>query len=64
MESIFDDIERVITDYGINYIMFSDDLSFYNKKVIEDFLDCKEKRNLDFYWNGTCREIYLQRIRI
>jgi len=55
MESIMDDIEQVITQYGVNYILFSDDLSFYNKKVITDFLDLKEQRNLDFYWNGTCR---------
>lgn len=55
MKSIIDDIERVITDYGVNYIVFADDLSFYNKKSIAEFLDLKEQKNLNFYWNGTCR---------
>ena len=32
-----------------------DDLTFYNKKIIKDFLDEKEKRGLKFFWNGTCR---------
>lgn len=53
--TILDDIEYVINHYGINFVMFCDDLSFYNKKVIKEFLDLKEARNLEFFWDATCR---------
>lgn len=55
VESIFDEIGRVTRRYGINYIFFADDLSFYSKDIIREFLDQKEKSGLDFYWEGTCR---------
>ena len=55
IKAIMNDIEYLINHHGVNYIMFADDLSFYNKKVIEEFLDEKEKRGLVFYWDGTCR---------
>lgn len=55
MTTILDDIEYVINQYGINYITFWDDLTFFNKQIIKEFLDIKEERNLEFYWDATCR---------
>lgn len=53
--TILDDIEYVINHYGINFVMFCDDLSFYNKKIITEFLELKEERNLEFFWDASCR---------
>lgn len=55
IKAIMDDVEYLINNYGVNYVTFADDLSFYNKKIIEEFLYEKEKRGLTFFWDGTCR---------
>lgn len=55
IKAIMDDVEYLINHYGVNYVTFADDLSFYNKKIIEEFLYEKEKRKLTFFWDGTCR---------
>ncbi len=55
MEMIMRDVKHVIDKYDINYIDFADDLTFFNKKVLDEFLDWKEKLNLNFYWEGIIR---------
>jgi len=55
MSAVMDDIEYVMNEYGINYIFFWDDLTFYNKRIIQEFLDEKERRGLVFFWDASCR---------
>ena len=55
MKMIMEDVQHVIEKYDVNYIDFADDLTFFNKKVIEEFLYWKEKLGLEFYWEGIIR---------
>ncbi|HJJ35590.1 MAG TPA: radical SAM protein [Methanocorpusculum sp.] len=55
MESIMREIQKVIEEYHVNYISFKDDLTFYSKKVLEEFVEWKEKLGLEFYWEGLIR---------
>jgi len=55
MESIMREVQKVIEEYNINYISFKDDLTFYSKAVLEEFLEWKEKLGLEFYWEGLIR---------
>lgn len=55
IKAILNEVEYLMTHYGVNYFLLNDDLTFYHKSVIEEFLEEKERRGLDFYWTGTCR---------
>ncbi|HJJ48787.1 MAG TPA: radical SAM protein [Methanocorpusculum sp.] len=55
MESIMREVQKVIEEYHVNYISFKDDLTFYSKAVLEEFVDWKEKLGLEFYWEGLIR---------
>lgn len=54
-ESIFDEIEVLIRKYGVNYVGFFDDLTFYSKSRCTEFINEYAKRNLKFYWVACCR---------
>lgn len=55
METIMKDVKTVIEEYKVNYIAFADDLTFFNKTVLEEFIEWKENLGLEFYWEGIIR---------
>lgn len=54
-ESILSEIETLQTRYGINYINFFDELTFFNKRQVVDFIDKLFKSGLKFFWNADIR---------
>jgi len=41
--------------YGVNYIQFLDDLTFFSKTQVESFVDLLLSENLNIKWSATCR---------
>jgi len=54
-QSICTEIKLLKEKYGINYIAFSDELTFYSIKQCENFVDTFLKENLQIYWDADCR---------
>lgn len=54
-ESIVGEIKEMIAKYNLNYIQFWDELTFFSKKQITEFVDKVIAENVKFYWEGTCR---------
>lgn len=54
-ESIVGEIKDMIAKYDLNYIQFWDELTFFSKKQINEFVDKVIAENVKFYWEGTCR---------
>lgn len=54
-ESIVSEIKDMIAKYNLNYIQFWDELTFFSKKQISEFVDKVIADNVKFYWEGTCR---------
>jgi len=55
LDSIIAEIKELQSKYGINYISFCDDLTFYSKPQIEEFVDQVLTEGIKFYWSGDCR---------
>ena len=53
-ENILDEIEQLMSKYGVNVIFLCDDLTFYSKKQIAEFVALIKKRQLKFYWRASC----------
>ena len=53
--SIVDEIKDLRRRYGINYALLWDDLTFFSKKHIEDFVDLLLDENIEVYWAGAVR---------
>lgn len=47
--------------YGVNFINFWDELTFYNPRDTERFADCLLEANLGLHWMATCRSELLVR---
>lgn len=54
-QSICEEIKMLQRKYGINYVNFFDELTFYSIKQCENFVDTILKNNLDVYWTADCR---------
>lgn len=52
---VMEEIKILVNQYGINYIMFNDELTFSTKKSVFEFLDAVNKAGLKFFWQGDCR---------
>jgi len=55
MDNVFLEIDQLQKRYGVNYITFYDELTFFNQKRLEDFVEAKIARRSDFYWRGYTR---------
>ena len=53
--SVITEIKELQGRYGINYIFFSDELSFYSKKQLEEFADRLLSEDIKIFWFGDCR---------
>lgn len=49
-ESIISEISLLQEKYGINYVFFYDELTFFNKDQAKDFIDKILKSGLKFFW--------------
>lgn len=54
-ESIISEITALQARYGVNYINFYDEVSFFSKKQIRAFLYVKRSSGLKFHWNAITR---------
>ena len=54
-DNIIDELKILIEKYGVNYINFWDELSFYNLNATEEFAEKLLEADLNLHWIGTCR---------
>ncbi len=54
-KSIFAEIAALQKTYGINYINFFDELTFFSKKQFSHFIDELEASCIQFFWNADIR---------
>ncbi|MEW6618227.1 MAG: radical SAM protein [bacterium] len=54
-ESILSEIVLLQKKYGINYINFYDELTFFSKKQANEFVDKLLESGLKFFWNADVR---------
>ena len=55
MENIGQEIKLLQKKYGINYIIFYDELTLFSKERVREFIDYFKKENLNFFWAADCR---------
>lgn len=53
--NILTEVSMLIEKYRINYVGFSDELTFYSKKQTLEFIQAILASGLKFYWVGNCR---------
>jgi anaerobic magnesium-protoporphyrin IX monomethyl ester cyclase len=53
--SVCDEIKSLKEKYGVNYITFSDELTFRSKKHCVEFVDGMLKANLGVWWRASSR---------
>lgn len=53
--SILEEIALLQKRYGVNYINFFDELTFFSKPHIEEFVDAVLASGLKFFWNADIR---------
>ena len=53
--SIISEIATLQERYGVNYIHFLDELSFFSKKQVQAFVEELSRRGLKFYWTAISR---------
>ncbi|MDP3787245.1 MAG: radical SAM protein [Candidatus Omnitrophota bacterium] len=53
--SVIKEIKELKKLYGINYINFWDELTFFAKKQAEELIDKIIEEDLDIYWTASCR---------
>ncbi len=54
-ESIIAEIALLHDKYGINYVNFFDELTFFNKQQVRAFIDAVKLSGRTFYWNADIR---------
>lgn len=54
-ESILAEIKTLQEKYGINYINFYDELTFFSKRQANEFVDKVLESGLKFFWNADVR---------
>ena len=54
-ESIIGEIRELQERFGVNYINFWDELTFFSKTQTHDLIEGIEKSGLKFFWTASCR---------
>jgi len=54
-QAILSEISALQRNYGINYINFFDELTFFSKKQFSLFIDALEASGIHFFWNADIR---------
>jgi radical SAM superfamily enzyme YgiQ (UPF0313 family) len=54
-ESIITEIRELQERFGVNYINFWDELTFFSIKQTHDLIEGIEKAGLKFFWTASCR---------
>ena len=54
-DNIIDEIKFLQENYGVNYINFWDELTFFSINKAKELVDKIEKSGLSFYWTASCR---------
>lgn len=54
-KTIVEEIKTLKNKYSINYAILHDDLTFFSKKQIKEFVDFVLSEKLNIYWYGTSR---------
>lgn len=54
-QSVITEISDMIKKYKLNFILFSDELTFYSKKQAMELVNAILEAELHFYWTATCR---------
>lgn len=54
-DSLIQEIRHCQERYGINYLFFADELTFFSLKQAEEFSDTLLNSGLKIYWKGDCR---------
>lgn len=54
-QSVMEEINDLQKRYGVNYILFHDELTFFSKKYAQDFAKEIIDKNMHFYWAACCR---------
>ncbi|MFH0754952.1 MAG: radical SAM protein [Candidatus Omnitrophota bacterium] len=54
-ESVVSEIKSLVNQYGLNYVFFWDELTFFSKKHTLDLVDKFIEEKLPVYWTGCCR---------
>jgi len=54
-ENIISEIRELQERFGVNYINFWDELTFFSKKQTHDLIEGIEKSGLKFFWTASCR---------
>lgn len=54
-QDIVSEIRDMLEKYDLNFILFSDELTFFSKKQASELVEEFLASGLKFYWTGTCR---------
>lgn len=60
-ESILSEIALLQEKYGVNYINFFDELTFFNRRQITEFIDKLLASGIEIYWNADIRSDLFKR---
>lgn len=55
MENIGKEIKLLQEKYGVNYIVFCDELTLFSKERVNEFISYFKKENLKVFWAADCR---------
>ena len=55
IEHIGKEIKFLQEKYGVNYLMLSDELSFYSKERVKEFADYLIENDIKLFWDANCR---------
>lgn len=54
-QSLVREMQWLKKEYGINYFLFHDDLSFFSRQQARETIDCFLASRLDVFWVASCR---------
>lgn len=57
--SIIEEIRTLNKRYGVNYVSFWDELTFFSKKQTGEFVDALIKADIGIFWTASCRAGFL-----
>lgn len=57
---MMDFLKNLVEKYNINYVNFSDDLTFFSKQQVKEFCTEMINREIHIAWTATCRANLLQ----
>jgi len=54
-EAVLAEVGHLIGNYGVNYIEFADELTFFSKRQAREFAQAILDSGLSFFWTANCR---------